>query len=258
LRELGYVEGKTIVIEWRSAQGNTGRLAGLAEDLIRLKVELIVAAHTQAIRAAKRVASSVPVVFLATHDPVGSGFVKTLARPGGNLTGLSNNVADIGERQIELLALAVPHLMQVGVLVNPTNPASALLRGAVERAAQRIDRKLVPVEAQSVHEIPRALIHAKRQRTDALIVQADGLLFQSRAAIAELALQNALPTLFTQLEHAAAGGLMSYGPNVGEHYHRAAYYVDRILKGARPGELPVEQPTKFELSSTSRPRRPSA
>jgi putative ABC transport system substrate-binding protein len=247
LRELGYVEDQTIAIEWRSAQGNAARLADLAQDLLRLKIELIVAAQTQAIQAAQRATSSVPIVFLATHDPVGSGFAKSLARPGGNLTGLSNNVADIAEKQLEMLALAVPHGKRVAVLLNPTNAGTALLRSAIEHSARRIDRQILPFEARSRDEIPRALVGAKRQHADALIVQADGAFFQSRTAIAELALENTLPTLFTQPEHAAAGGLLSYGPNVGEHYHRAAYYVDRILKGTRPSDLPIEQPTTFEM-----------
>lgn len=163
------------------------------------------------------------------------------------MTGLSNNVADIAEKQIEMLSLAVPKGMRVAILLNPTNLGTTLLRAAIERAASRIDRKIVPVEARSHEEIARALADAKRQRAEALIVQADGTFFQSRGEIAALALENTLPTLFTQPEHAAAGGLMTYGPNTGEHYHRAAYYVDRILKGTRPSELPIEQPTKFEL-----------
>jgi len=247
LQERGYVEGKTIIIEWRSAQGHADRLVGLAEELVRLDVELIVAAQTQAIQAAKRAASSLPIVFVATHDPVAIGFAQSLARPGGNLTGLSNNAADIAEKQLELLTMAVPNVMRVAVLVNPTNAAGALLSGAVERAALRLDRKVISVEARSRDELALALSNARRQAAGALIVQADGLFFESRVLIAELAIENGLPALFTQPEHVTAGGLISYGPDIGEHYHRAAYYVDRILKGARPAELPIEQPTNYVM-----------
>ena len=247
MRELGYVEGKTIVIDWRSADGNAERLAGLAGEIVRLKPALIVAAQTQAISAAKRATATIPIVFVATPDPVSSGFVNSLSRPGGNLTGISTSAADVGPKQLELLRAAIPGCSRVAFLANPTNNASVVVRRAIAATAQEMKLQVFSLDAQNLQEIEQAVAEARRSRADAAIFAVDGFFIQVRSQIGEIALRHRLPTMFTQREHAAAGGMMSYGGSVGANYHRAAHYVDRIFKGARPAEMPVEQPTIFEF-----------
>jgi putative ABC transport system substrate-binding protein len=208
---------------------------------------LIVAAQTQAISATKRATRTIPIVFVATPDPVSSGFVNSLSRPGGNLTGLSSSAADVGSKQIELLKLALPKCARVAVLANPTNNASVVVRKVIATAAHDLKLQVLSLDAQDLQEIERALAEATQSGADAAIVAVDGFFIQARSQIAEFALRHRLPTMFTQREHAAAGGMMSYGPSLSAQYHRAAYYVDRIFKGAKAGDLPIEQPRVFEL-----------
>jgi putative ABC transport system substrate-binding protein len=247
MRELGHIEGKSISMDWRSAEGHADRLPALADEIVRLKPALIVAVQTQAISAMKRATSRIPIVFVATPDPVSSGFVNSLSRPGGNLTGLSTSAADIGPKQIEVLKSALPRCSRVAFLANPTNNASVLVRKAIATAAQEMKLQVLSLDAQNLPEIERALAEAKQSGADAAVFAVDGFFIQVRSQLAESALSHKLPTMFTQREHVAAGGLMSYGPSLSVQYHRAAYYVDRILKGAKAAELPVEQPTVFEL-----------
>jgi putative tryptophan/tyrosine transport system substrate-binding protein len=247
MRELGHIEGKSISMDWRSAEGHADRLPALADEIVRLKPALIVAVQTQAISAMKRATSRIPIVFVATPDPVSSGFVNSLSRPGGNLTGLSTSAADIGPKQIEVLKSALPRCSRVAFLANPTNNASVLVRKAIVTAAQEMKLQVLSLDAQNLPEIERALAEAKQSGADAAVFAVDGFFIQVRSQLAESALSHKLPTMFTQREHVAAGGLMSYGPSLSVQYHRAAYYVDRILKGAKAAELPVEQPTVFEL-----------
>lgn len=247
MRELGYIEGLSVIVDWRSAEGDAERLPSLARELVRARPEVIVAAQTQAISAAKRASSSIPIVFVATPDPVSSGFVNSLARPGGNLTGLSTAAADIGAKQFEILRSALPRIASVAVLANPTNNASVVVRRMVTSAGMDLKVQTASLDAQSVEEIGEAFAEARRAGVDAVVVAVDGFFIQARALIAEQALRHRLPTMFTQREHAAAGGLMSYGPNIGAQYQRASHYVDRILKGGKAAEMPVEQPSLYEL-----------
>jgi putative tryptophan/tyrosine transport system substrate-binding protein len=247
MRELGYVEDKTVVIEWRSADGNVQRLTPLAEGLVRDNVDVIVAVQTQAIEAARRATRRIPIVFAATQDPVGSGFARTLARPGGNITGISSLSADMASKQVELVKLALPHCSRVAVLVNPTNSASAAVAQAIENAATKIDLRALRLTAASAEELEAAAAAAAAAKSDAMIVLGDSFFVQSRFVIARAAIRYRLPTIFVPREHVMAGGLMSYGPSIAGNYRRVAVFVDRILKGAKPGELPIEQPVQFDL-----------
>ena len=247
MSELGYIEGKTISIDWRSADGSAERLPALADELVRSKPALIVAAETQAISATKRATTMIPIVFVATPDPVSSGFVNSLARPGGNLTGLSTSAADIGSKQIEMLKLALPNCLRVALVANPTNNASVVVRTVVATTALELKLQVISLDAQDLQEIERALGEASLAGADAAIFAVDEFFVQVRSQIAKFALRHKQPTMFTQREHTAAGGMMSCGPSLSAQYHRAAYYVDRIFGGAKAAELPVEQPSIFEL-----------
>jgi putative ABC transport system substrate-binding protein len=248
MREFGYVDGKTVSIEWRSAGGNDARLPALAEELVRTNVRLIVAVQPQAVEAARRATASIPIVFAVGQDPVGMGFAKTLSRPGGNITGTSSMVTEQAPKQVEIVRTVLPRCKRIALLLNPTNPGgSAVLRKSFQTAAAKAGLALIALEAAGPAELEAALKEAKAQRVDALIIAADAYFLQAGATIAQHALANRLPTMFVQRDQTYAGGMMSYGHAARENYHRAAYYVDRILKGANPGDLPIEQPTKFEL-----------
>ena len=247
LRERGLVEGKNILIEYRWAEGKYERLPGLAAELVQMKVDVIVAAAPPAIQAAQRATPTIPIVMLRTSDPVGRGFVASLARPGRNITGLSNINVEVMSKYLELLRAAVPKLSRVAVLVNPTNPSHADFLKSVQATERTIRVKTLPVHASIESQIEAAFGSMKQERAEALIVLPDSF-FQAQARrIAELATHQRLPTMFSTRQAVESGGLMSYGQNDVEHYYRAATYVDKILKGAKPGDLPVEQPTKFEL-----------
>jgi len=247
MQDLGYVEGNNITIDWRSAEGDAERLGGIAQALARSRPALIVAAQTQAISAAKRAAGRIPIVFVATPDPVSSGFVNSLSRPGGNLTGLSTSAADLGAKQVELLRATLPRCTSLALVANPTNNASVSVRRSIVDAVQAMKLQVISLDAQSVEELAAAVIEAKKGGADAAVFAVDGFFIQVRADIAALALRENLPTMFTQREHVQAGGLMSYGPSVGAQYYRAAHYVDRILKGSKPAEMPVERPLVYDF-----------
>jgi ABC-type uncharacterized transport system substrate-binding protein len=247
MRELGYVEGKNLVIEWRFADGESERLPDLAAELVRLKVDVIVSPSSQAISALQKATTTIPIVMATSGDPIGSGFVKSLARPGGNITGFSNLTSDMGTKQLELLLSMVPKLSRVAVLVNPVNPSLATFLKYVQAEAQRIGVKVLPMEARTAQEIENAFPTMTQGNAQALIVALDGLFVQQYRKIAELAAKNRLPSASSIREYVEAGGLMSYGPNLAEQLWRAATYLDKIFKGAKPGDLPVEQSAKFEF-----------
>ena len=246
LRELGYVEGKNILIESRWAEGKYERLPGLAAELVQMKVDVIVAAAV-AIQAAQQATTTIPIVMVRIADPVGYGLVASLARPGRNITGLSNVATDLSTKYLELLRAAVPKLSRVTVLVNPAHPNHPNYLKRIQAAGKTNGVTISPAQASTASQIEAAFGAMKRERAGALIVLPDSFFGSQARRISELAAQHRLPTMFGSREAVESGGLMSYGQNLAEHYYRAATYVDKILKGAKPGELPVEQSTKFEL-----------
>ena len=247
MRELGYREGKDFVVEWRLAEGQYERFTEFSAEMVRLKVEVIVVSTPAAIRPTQQATSTIPIVMGYSTDPIGSGFVTSLARPGGNVTGLASSLDDIVPKQIELLASAVPGLSRVGLLVNPGNPNTPPVLKSAEASARQAGFVLVAVEAQTPSELEAALVTLTEERVGAVIVIADAFFNSQRRRLVELALQARLPTMFGQREYAQEGGLMSYGETLFEFYRRAASYVDKIFKGAKPADLPIEQPTLFKL-----------
>lgn len=247
MRELGYVEGKSIAIEWRFADGMVEKLPALAAELVALRVDLIVAASTQAIQAAAASTKTIPVVFPGAADPFGAGLVKSLARPGGNVTGLSTIADDLGGKQIEFLRAVLPRLSRLAVLVNPSNAGSALVVRDFETGARKTGISVLQFEAQTPEGIERAFTAMKAARADAVAIVIDAFFLQAARQIAGLALRQKLPFISTQQQDAEAGSLMSYGASVEGNYRRAVVYVDKILKGAKPADLPVEQPMTVEL-----------
>jgi putative ABC transport system substrate-binding protein len=247
MRDLGYVDGKNLEIEWRFAEGNVGRLPSLVAELLRLKVDVLVTSASTSTSAAQKATTVVPIVMVGVGDPVGSGFVKSLARPGGNITGLSNISLDTGTKSFEMLFSMVPKLSRVAVMVNPDNMTRAAVLRSVQAAAQRIGVTILPFDARSLQEIENAFSRAAREKAGGLIVMTDPNFNQLSRRIAELAAKYRLPTIAGLREYVEAGGLMCYGANRVDYFRRVATYVDKIFKGAKPGDLPVEQPTKFDL-----------
>src|SRR5215831_13715851 len=247
LRELGYVENQNIVIEYRYAEGNPDRLPGLIAELTRLKADLILTQGTAVTAAAQREAGTTPIVFVAA-DPVRSGFVQSLARPGGNITGLSVAQAEhFSEKWLELVKDTVPKASRVGIIWNPTNPILGANLREMVAVAPGLGLQLSSQPVRSAADIDAAFAALARARVAALIVQTDPLVVSRAAQVLRLAAAHRVPTIYGLREFVDAGGLMSYGPNFADLWRRAATYVDKILKGAKPADLPVEQPTKFEL-----------
>jgi putative ABC transport system substrate-binding protein len=248
LRELGWIEGQNIVIEYRFAEGRLDRLPDLAAEVVRLKVDIITASPTPAALAAKNATGTIPIVFTSVPDPVGLGLVASLARPGGNVTGLTYSVGfNIFGKDLELLKEAVPRARRVAVLSNPASPSQPLTMSEIRDAARSLGLQLLLVEARGPGDFDGAFAAMAKERVGALFVVTDPAFIPHRARLTELTAKNRLPSIFTQREDAEAGALMSYGPSLSDMYRRAATYVDKILKGAKPADLPVEQPTKFEL-----------
>jgi putative tryptophan/tyrosine transport system substrate-binding protein len=248
LRELGYMEGKNIVIEWRSAEGKRDRLPALATELVHLKVDVIVTAGPLVTRAAKEATVTIPIVMAQDPDPVGNGFVASLARPGGNITGLSRIAPELSGKQMELLKEIVPMLSRVAVFGTSTRPGDALTLREVELAAGAFGVKLQYLDILSPKDIVTAFQAAVRERADGALWFVTGSIGNPhRKKIADLAVSSRLPVIYFEREDVEAGGLMSYGVNVVDLHRRAATYVDKILKGRKPADLPVEQPTKFEF-----------
>jgi putative ABC transport system substrate-binding protein len=247
MRELGYVEGKDFVIEWRSVEGKYERFPEIVGELVRLKLDVIVTGVTAALPALQRATSAIPIVMAYSTDPVGNGLVASLVRPGGNITGLAGSSDDSSPKQLELLTTLVPNVSRIGLLGNPdTETYSSVLKSA-EDAAQKVGLLVVPTEARNPREIENAFAALAKERVPAVMVASDAIFYGQRQRVAELALNNRLPTMFSLREYAEAGGLMSYGENIADFFRHAAFYVDKIFKGAKPGELPIEQPTRFKL-----------
>jgi putative ABC transport system substrate-binding protein len=247
LRELGYVEGKNFAIEFRSAEGKIERLPDVADELVRLKVDVIVTTGPAVNPPAKQATSTIPVVMGFDNDPVGNGFVASLARPGGNMTGLSAQAPEITGKQLELLKEIVPRLSRVAVLGSSKEPANPQLLTESEVAARTFKMTLQYVDIPSPNDIEGAFRAASNGRAEALLMLGAFIFNPHRARIARLAAGNRLPAIYNAVEWVEAGGLMSYGTSFPDLFRRAATYVDKILKGAKPADLPVEQPTKFEL-----------
>jgi putative ABC transport system substrate-binding protein len=248
LRELGYVEGKNIVIEWRAAEGKRDRVPALADELVRLKVDVIVTGGATDTRAAKAATVNIPIVMTNDGDPVGSGFVASLARPGGNITGLSTLSPEISGKRLELLKEIVPKLTRVAVFGTSTSASNARELKEVELAAGALAVKLQYLDVLAPKDFETAFRAAAKERSEAALMNVSGgIMGFQRKNVLELAVKNRLPVTYHRREYVEAGGLMSYGVNVLDLDRRAATYVDKILKGAKPADLPVEQPTKFEF-----------
>jgi ABC-type uncharacterized transport system substrate-binding protein len=247
LRELGYSEGQNLEIEYRSSDGRDERFPGLVSELLRLHVDLILTRGTPAALAAKSATQSIPVVMAASGDPVGSGIVTSLGRPGGNVTGLSSTIPELNAKRVELLRELLPRLARVAALFNMGNPVIPPQWDVVEASARsfRIEAKLLDVRRPE--DLRKAFEVAARQRADALVVGVDGVTQANLRLIAELSARQRLPTIYGAKDYVDHGGLMTYGASDHHMYHRAATFVDRIFKGTKPADLPVEQPTKFEL-----------
>jgi putative ABC transport system substrate-binding protein len=245
LRELGWIEGRTVVIEYRWAEGRGERFAEIAAEFVRLKVDVIVTAGG-AVLAAKQATSLIPIVFAVAADPVGGGLVASLVQPGGNVTGLSTQTAETAGKRLELLREIVPGLRQLAIMANAGYPAAVLEMAEVQAAARTLGLEVTTLEIRRAENIAPAF-EALKGRVEALYVCADPLVTTNRVRINTLALAARLPVMHGVREYVEAGGLMSYGPNFPELFRRAADYVDKVLRGAKPADIPVEQPTKFDL-----------
>jgi putative ABC transport system substrate-binding protein len=245
LHELGWTDGRTVAIQYRWAEGRAERSAEMAAELARLKVDVIVTGGNAAL-AAKQASSLVPIVFALVDDPVGMGLIGSLSRPGGNVTGLSMQAADVAGKRLALLREVVPGLRRLAIMANIEYPAAALEMAQVQTAARTLGLDPAASEIRRAEDIAPAF-EALKDRADALYVVGDALVFTHRVRINTLALVARLPAIYFVREYVETGGLMSYGPNVPDLFRRAADYVDKILRGAKPGEIPVEQPTKFDL-----------
>jgi ABC-type uncharacterized transport system substrate-binding protein len=247
LRDLGYVESQSIMIEYRWADGKYERLPDLAAELVRLPVDVIVTGIVPAILAAKNATSTIPIVMTVVVDPVATGLVASIARPGRNITGSSIMAPELVAKQLELLREVVPQVSRVAILWNPANPGNAPQLRQAEVAARALGLRIQPLEVRDPTAIDRTFMLMTRERAGALLVLVDSMLIGQRERIADLAAKSRLPAVYGWGEHAEAGGLMSYGANRFDSYRRAAVYVDKILKGAKPGDLPIQQATQFEL-----------
>lgn len=247
LRDLGYVEGKNIVIEYRYAEGKLDRLRELGAELVRLKVDVIVTAGPSATRSIKKATATIPVVMAFDYDPVGSGAVANLARPGGNITGLSALYPEISGKRLELLKEIVPKLSRLAILGSSTQPGNAQALKEMELAARTLGVQLQYLEVRAPKDIESAFLAATQERADAVLVLTSPVFVSQRTELADLAVKSRVPATYQASEYVEAGGLMSYGVNIADLHRRAATYVDKILKGAKPAGLPVEQPQKFEL-----------
>ena len=247
LKEYGWVEGQNISVEYRFAEGKEEALAGIAAALVQSRLDVIVADGTAAIQAAKNVTQTVPIVMAVSNDPVGTGLVASLNRPGGNITGLSILTGELVSKWLQLLTEIVPGLARVAVLSNPLNPSSAPLLEQTKAAAQSLGVEIHVAEVQGPDRFESAFAAIKAARAGALIVLPDGMLYSQHPRIVTFSAASHLPALFGQKEVVEAGGLIAYGPNIPASFRRSAAYVDKILQGAKPADLPVEQPTIFEL-----------
>ena len=247
LRELGYVEGKNIVIEWRFAEGKADRLRELVAELVRLKVDVIVTGGPPPTRAAKQATSTIPIVMAFDDDPVGSGFAASLARPGGNITGLSTYFPEISGKQLELLKEIIPKLSRVAVLGNASQPGHPQALREINLAADGFRVQVQYLQVRGTQDIDSAFRAASKERADGVLVLSTAVLFLERKQVADLAVKNRLPAIYGRPEYVENGGLMYYGPIYTDLFRRAATYVDKILKGTKPTDIPIEQPMKFDF-----------
>ena len=247
MREHGYTEGKDFTIEWRFADGNYDRFPRIAAELAELKVDVIVLGTSAAIRAVEQETAEIPIVMGYSVDPVGNGFIASLARPGGRVTGLTSSLEEVVSKQVQFLAMSVPEMTRIGLLANPTNPVSPPAVNGAEAAVRHIGLGLVSLSASDVRGVDAAFSIFASERVGGIIVLPDAFFSNQRQQLADLALQAGLPSIFAQREYAESGGLMSYGESLFEFFRRAATFVDKIFKGAKPADLPVEQPTFFRL-----------
>lgn len=252
MKELGYVDGKNVKIEARFANGDLDRLPTLAKELVETKPEMILAQSTPGVRAVIATKTSLPIVMIAVGDPVGSGFVASLGRPGRNVTGMSILTSDVSPKLLEMLKTAIPKLVRVAVLVNPANANSTVSLKNVQTAAQPMDIRILPFQVESTADFDKAFASMSPQRPDAVLVPGDPLFRLNARKLAALGLQHKIPLASTNIEIVEAGGLMSYGASIAESYRRAAVYVDKILKGAKPADLPIEQSAKFDFVINAR------
>jgi putative ABC transport system substrate-binding protein len=247
LRDLGYVEGRSVLIEYRWAEGKYERFPALISELLALKVDVIVTAGTPATLAVKKATTSVPLVMIAVGDPVGTGVVPSLSQPGGNVTGLTSISTEMDAKRLELLREVVPNVSHIAVLWNAASPLQVLAEKQVQAAARALRMKVLSLGVRTQEDIDGAFVAMVKERPDALLVLADRLLLHHRARIMDFAARQRLPGVHAYRELVEAGGLMSFGPSYADMHRRAAYFVDRILKGAKPGDLPVERPATFDL-----------
>jgi putative ABC transport system substrate-binding protein len=247
LRDLGYVEGKTVIIDWRAAEERVEQLAALAAELVSLRVDIIVTAGTPATEAAKNATQTIPIVMAAVGDAVGSGLVASLARPGGNVTGFTIVAPDLSGKRLELLKEIVPGISRIAALLNPTNRTYQHELAEMRAAATTLGLLLQPVEVSAPNTLDAVFAAMKRDGVQALVVLTDAIFYSERGHIVDLAAKSRLPSVFWDRQFVEDGAFMSFGPRPVDLFRRSATYVDRILKGAKPGDLPVEQPTQFEL-----------
>jgi putative tryptophan/tyrosine transport system substrate-binding protein len=247
LDDLGYIEGKNVRFEYRYGKGRNERFPELANELVGLNVDVILTWSTDAVLAAKQATTTIPIVMGAVGDPLGIGIVTNLARPGGNVTGLSSRAAELEAKRLQLLKEVVPGLSRVAILFNPTNHYMPLALQSAQRGAQTLDATLAIYEVYDTASLDAAFVTLTKDRPDGLLVPGDPFLVSQRSRIAQFAIENKLPSVYTFREYIEAGGLIAYTPNFDDLFRRAASYVDKILKGAKPGELPIEQSTKFRL-----------
>ncbi len=247
MREFGHIEGNDFIVEWRSVEQHYERFPELIAELVGLKVDVIVCATSSAYRALQRATDTIPVVMLTLTDPVGSGFVASLKHPGGNITGLTTSFDDTAPKQVELLSMVVPNMARIGLVGDPSSPTYLPFRKSVEAAAAKTSLSVTVVEVSTLDQIDSAFQTFKTAGVRAFIATPSALFFGEQNRLVQLAIRNRLPSMFSQREYTVAGGLMSYGENLSDFFYRAASFVDKIFKGAKPGDLPVEQPTRFHL-----------
>jgi putative ABC transport system substrate-binding protein len=258
LRDLGYIEGQNIAIEYRFASGQVERLPELAAELVRLKLDVIVAPYTPPALAAKRATSTIPIVFAVVADAVGAGLIANFARPGRNITGLTSSSAELGGKRLELLKQVVPKASRVAVLYNPADRSNVLVLKQLQESAPTLALTLQPLEVREPRGFEGAFLAMTRERAHAMFGTPGVLTFEHKKVLVDLAAKRRIPAMWGHRQFVDAGGLMSYAVNVYDQIRQTAVYVDKILKGAKPADLPVEQPTKFELVINLKPPRPSA
>jgi putative ABC transport system substrate-binding protein len=246
MRELGYIEGKNLVMEWRFADNSNERMAQMAAELVQMKPDVIVTLGVPPTAALKKLTTTIPIVMGTATDPLGAGLVASLSHPGGNITGTSNVAVDISPKHLDILMTVLPKLSRVGVLSNPDTSSNAAMVKSVTAAAKKAS--IITAEATTPQQIESAFAEFARSGTGAVIVLLAPLFNDQRQQIAQLALKARLPSISAVWGYAEAGGLIAYGPNLAQHFHRAATFVDKILKGAKPGDLPIEQPTTYETA----------